>query len=52
LIATVHDVYGHEMERFEASRDGLICLITKKCSVNIGDIACIFGDIIKKEVLE
>ena len=52
LIATVHDVYGREMERFEAPRDGLICLITKKCSVKIGNTAYIFGDIISEEVLE
>jgi len=52
LIATVRDVYGHEMKRLEAWRDGLIWLVTKKCSVNIGDIACIFGDVTKEEVLE
>jgi len=52
LVATVHDVYGREMERLEAPRDGLICLIGKKCSVKIGNVAYIFGDIVKEETLE
>lgn len=52
LIYTIHDVYGHEMERLEAPVDGIISLITKKSSVRPGDYGCIFGEIVDEEVLE
>jgi predicted deacylase len=52
LIATVHDVYGHVLEKITAPSDGFICLINKKRSVRIGDFAYIFGDVIREEVLE
>jgi predicted deacylase len=52
LICSILDVYGREMERLEAPRDGVICLITKRCSVQAGDYSCIFGDILEEETLE
>jgi len=52
LIATIHDVYGREMERINAPNDGLICLLNKKRSVQTGDYAHIFGEILEEETVE
>jgi predicted deacylase len=51
-VCSILDVYGREMERLEAPRDGVICLITKRCSVQPGDYAYIFGDILEEETLQ
>jgi predicted deacylase len=50
-ICSILDVYGREMERLEAPRDGVICLINKRCSVQPGTYAYIFGDILEEETL-